>query len=262
LGARGYPPKSVDPYQDIAHLYDIEHDVVTSDIGLYQELAMLAGRDVLELGCGTGRVMTPLLEAGLQVTGVDTSESMLSVAKQKFDEHDVRGTLHTSDISKLWFEQEFNLIICGLDSFSHLLVGRDQESCLLGVHRALRKKGLFAIDVLNATPDILAARDGAVALLSAFSMDSGQEVKHFVSWRVDYDHQQIAVDHFYDAVDQEGAIRRWESSYQLRYFSRYELEHLLGRAGFTILNVYGDYYRTEYSANADRLLILSTREDS
>ena len=260
MGAQGYPFESGDPYQDIAHLYDHEHDAVTADIELYQELAMLAGNDVLDLGCGTGRVMAPLLGAGLQVTGIDASESMLSIAKQKFDEHDVRGNLYAADISQLWFEREFDLIICGLDSFGHLLLGRDQESCLLGAHRALRKPGLFALDVLNATPDILAARDGAVALLANFSIDSGQKVKHFVSWRVDYDHQQIAVDHFYDAVNQEGAIRRWESGYQLRYFSRYELEHLLGRAGFTILNVYGDYYRTEYSANADRLLILSTRE--
>lgn len=251
---------SGDPYRDLAHLYDPEHDLITDDIELYRDLATLAGDDVLDLGCGTGRVMSGLLVAGLRVTGVDISDTMLSIANGKFRDEGVQGTLKRLDMRELDFRNEFNLAISCLDSFGHMLTVGDQESCLAGVHRALRPSGLLAIDVLNATPEVLAARDGALALQARFTLGTGQDVMHFVSWRVEYDRQLIAVDHIYDAVNQDGAIRRRLGSFMLRYFTRFELEKLLTGAGFVVRNVYGDYHRSEFTAGSDRLLIIAEKQ--
>lgn len=250
-----------DPYRDMAHLYDPEHDLVTGDVELYRDLATLAGKDVLDLGCGTGRVMSGLLLAGLRVTGLDRSDTMLSIANGKFRDLGVQGKLQRADMRELEFDNEFNLAICGLDSFGHLVTVEDQEACLAGVHRALRESGLVAVDVLNATPEVLAARDGALALQADFTLGTGQAVKHFVSWRVDYDRQRITVDHIYDAVNLEGAIRRRQGSYVLRYFTRFELEQLLTRSGYAVRNVYGDYHRSEYTADAERLLIVAEKQE-
>ncbi len=251
---------SSDPYRDLAYLYDPEHDLITDDIELYRDLATLAGEDVLDLGCGTGRVMSGLLLAGLRVTGVDISDTMLSVANGKLRDHGVKGTLRRTDMRELPFENDFNLAICCLDSFGHLITVEDQQACLAGAYRALRESGLVAIDVLNATPEVLAARDGALAVQADFTLGTGQAVKHFVSWRVDYERQRIAVDHIYDAVNQEGAIRRRQGSYVLRYFTRFELEQLLTGAGFAVRNVYGDYHRSEYTASAQRLLVVAEKQ--
>ncbi len=251
---------SNDPYRDLAHLYDPEHDLVTDDIELYRDLAKLAGNDVLDLGCGTGRVMFGLLLAGLKVTGVDLSDTMLSIANGKLRDQGVQGTLQRTDMRELDFRKEFNLAICCLDSFGHLLTVEDQEACLTGVHRALRESGLVAIDVLNATQEVLAARDGAVALQARFTLGTGQDVMHFVSWRVEHERQRITVDHIYDSLNKEGAIRRRLGSYVLRYFTRFELEKLLTAAGFAVRNVYGDYHRSECTVGSERLLIVAEKQ--
>ena len=251
---------SGDPYRDLAHLYDPEHDLVTEDIELYRDLATLAGDDVLDLGCGTGRVMSGLLLAGLKMTGVDVSDTMLSIANGKLRDLGVQGALSRTDMCELEFKNEFNLAICCLDSFGHLLTTEDQENCLTGVHRALRASGLVAIDVLNATPEVLAARDGAVALQARFTLGTGQDIMHFVSWRVEYERQRIMVDHIYDSVNQEGAIRRRLGSYVLRYYTRFELEQLLTAAGFVVRNVYGDYQRSEFTVGSERLLIVAEKQ--
>ena len=54
-----------------------------NDAAFYREEAKPLGGAVLELGCGTGRLVLPLLETGLEVHGLDASAAMLDVAKHK-----------------------------------------------------------------------------------------------------------------------------------------------------------------------------------
>ncbi len=58
-------------------LYDLEHAGFDDDIELYLRLAEVVGDPILELGCGTGRVLAPLAKAGFRVTGIDVSRPML-----------------------------------------------------------------------------------------------------------------------------------------------------------------------------------------
>ena len=248
-----------EPYRDLAHFYDPEHDRITDDVELYRDLATLAGDDVLDAGCGTGRVALGLAEAGLKITGIDASDTMLSIANGKLRQVAVKAKLQRRDMRELDYRGEFDLAIVGLDAFGHLLTISDQRACLKGLHKALRDGGLVAIDVVNATPEVLAARDGALAIQADFTLGTGQTVKHFVGWRVDYDLQRIAVDHIYDTVNQEGAVRRRQGSYELHYYTRFELELLLIDAGFEVRNVYGDYLRSEYTAASERLLMVAEK---
>jgi cyclopropane fatty-acyl-phospholipid synthase-like methyltransferase len=70
-----------DPYAAIAALYDLEHGEYDADLDLYLSLALATGDPVLELGCGSGRLLVPLAEAGHRVTGVDQSRPMLERAR-------------------------------------------------------------------------------------------------------------------------------------------------------------------------------------
>ena len=248
-----------DPYRDLAHFYDPEHDHITDDVELYRDLATLTGDDVLDAGCGTGRVALGLAEAGLKITGIDASDTMLSIANGKLRQVAVQAKLQRRDLRELDYRNKFDRAIVGLDAFGHLLTIPDQRIVLAGLHRALRDGGLVAIDVVNAMPEVLAARDGALAVQAEFTLGTGQAVKHFVSWRVDYDLQQIAVDHLYDSVNQEGAVRRRQGSYELHYFTRLELELLMLDAGLEVRNVYGDYRRAEYTATSERLLMVAEK---
>ena len=70
-------------YDLIAPFYDIEHDRFSEDLDMYRNFAELSGGKILELACGSGRVLLPLVEEGYELTGVDNSEKMLEIAQQR-----------------------------------------------------------------------------------------------------------------------------------------------------------------------------------
>src|SRR5215208_7091430 len=84
-----------DPYAELPDLYDLEHAGFSDDVELYLRLAEAVGDPILELGCGTGRVLAPLAAAGHRITGVDRSRPMLDRARSELRVQD-----HVGDISQ------------------------------------------------------------------------------------------------------------------------------------------------------------------
>ena len=70
-------------FDRFARFYDLDYDSFQDDVPFYLGLAEHAGGPLLELGCGTGRLLVPLARAGFEITGVDLSEGMLQVARGK-----------------------------------------------------------------------------------------------------------------------------------------------------------------------------------
>ena len=186
--------------------------------------------------------------------------SMLTIANGKLRRNRVPMELRRLDMRNLDFSNQFDLVICALDSFGHMLTIEDQEACLSGVVKALKPGGAVAIDVMNAHPEMLSARDGVVLMQSDFEGANRVRIKHFVSWLVDYEAQQIAVEHMYDSVGSDDSVKRRQSGYDLRFFFRFELELLLRGAGLNVQSVYSDYDRSEYTMNGERMLIIASRD--
>ena len=260
MANEGRFPGRRDAYTVLAHYYDAEHVSLTEDLEFYRDVADAAGPYILDLGCGTGRIGLELAAQGKFVIGVDTSDTMLTIANGKLRENRVPMELRRLDMRGLDYSNQFDLVICALDSFGHMLTIDDQEACLAGVHKSLKPGVVLALDVANASPDMLAARDGAVILQSEFEGANRVPIKHFVAWRIDYEAQQIRVDHMYDSTAPDETVKRRQSSYDLRYFSRFELELMLRAAGLSVQSEYSDYRRSEYSFSGERLLILASRE--
>ena len=66
-----------------ARFFDADYAGYLDDLPLLEAYAQRAGSPLLELGCGTGRLLIPLAEAGYRVTGVDLSPEMLRIAQMK-----------------------------------------------------------------------------------------------------------------------------------------------------------------------------------
>ena len=73
---------AADPYAEIPELYDLEHADFADGVAFYQQFAEVIGDPILELGCGTGRLLQPLAAAGHRVTGIDQSAPMLARAHE------------------------------------------------------------------------------------------------------------------------------------------------------------------------------------
>ncbi len=99
-------------------------------------------KKLLDLACGTGSITKLLYDKGFEVTGVDISEDMLTVASSKCAARFIKGDMRT-----LQFNNEFDACVCLLDSINHLESKEDWQSCFESIHRALKENGLFVFDV-------------------------------------------------------------------------------------------------------------------
>ena len=118
------------------------------DIEFYLDLARRAGGPVLELGCGTGRVLLPIASEGIPCTGLDVSPRMLEALRRK----DAPPTLRLACAPMQDFdlgEVRFMLIYAAFRVFQHLYTEEDQLACLSCVRRHLAPGGSFAFDVFS-----------------------------------------------------------------------------------------------------------------
>ena len=248
-----------DPYAQIADLYEAEHRDWTDDLSLYRALAARAGDPVLELGCGSGRVAIALAESGHEVHGIDTSEAMLSIARDNLAQRNLPVTFTVGDMRRFECQRDFGLVICALDTLLHLPSADDVCETLAAAHAVLRAGGLLAIDIVCPSPDLLAIRDGVLRRQSTFAGPGGTEVTHFVSWDIDPEAQTIDTTHFYDWMTDAGFVRRRTTSFRLRYVERSEAEDGLRAAGFGDVELYGNAQLDPFEPDSDRMILVATR---
>ncbi len=135
-------------YADFARFYDLltENVDYKSIAGLYTDILRRRGINqgkILDLACGSGSLSLFLQKAGFEVIGADLSEEMLTAAASKSSL--IRWI--KTDMTMLPFEDEFEGIICALDSLNHLPDLKAISSALKGVYSSLKKSGVFAADI-------------------------------------------------------------------------------------------------------------------
>src|SRR5258708_29428770 len=109
---------------------------------------------LLELACGSGRLLLPLAREGHTLTGVDTSERMLALAQARLQEEHLssRLTLVQQDMCTLRLPQKYNLAFIALCSFAHLTTPKPQQQALAAVRAPLTKGGTFLVHIPNTDP--------------------------------------------------------------------------------------------------------------
>ncbi len=241
-----------------ADLYDyVEAYRTRTDVGFFVELARETGGPVLELGCGTGRVLIPTARAGIEIAGLDRSPQMLAVCRRKLQDEpsevQARVQLIESDMRGFELSRQFALITIPFRPFQHLVDVDDQLACLACIRRHLNGEGRLVVDVFNPSLTALTRDNVGVeeAAGSDFALPDGRRVVHCSKIAArDLFKQVISVELIYDVTHPDSRKERLVHAFKMRYFFRYELEHLLARAGFMIDAVYGDYERNPYGTAA------------
>ncbi|GIP44617.1 hypothetical protein J45TS6_30760 [Paenibacillus sp. J45TS6] len=108
-------------------VYDLSKPLGYSvgDVEFYLEcLSNIKGK-VLEVGCGSGRVLIPLLRAGIDIEGLDNSAAMLDSCRRRCDELNLDATLHNNEMHNFSLTNKYDAIIIPGGSFQ-LIEGREQ----------------------------------------------------------------------------------------------------------------------------------------
>ncbi|NTV63608.1 MAG: class I SAM-dependent methyltransferase [Oscillochloris sp.] len=245
-------------YDPFARYYDADFRGYTEDVPFYREMSRRANGPILELMCGTGRVLIPLAEAGHPMTGVDTSPAMLAIARQHLDEAELFANLIEGDVRNIDLpEQTYGLAFVAINSFMHLETVRDQLAALATARRALTRRGTLVIDLFNPDPIEIARENNQLVIDRFYELD-GRQVQKFVAIDSDAATQTSHVTYLYDETGAEGQVSRRTMRFVMRWFYRYEIEHLLARAGFTLRAIYGTYELDEYVTGSPRMIVVAS----
>ncbi len=242
-----------------ARFYDAEYGDDLDDLALYMGFAGRTGGPILELACGTGRLLLPLAEAGYDVTGVDISAEMLRRAREKAEKAKLLGrvTLIHGDVRTFESPRKHAMAFVAVSSF---MVFTDNEAILdaLGnIRRHLRPGGLLIIDLFNPDPRLLLDGDGRMILQKEWREEDGTLVQKFVIRRTDFATQIQRIEFVYDLVHPNGRLERFVHPVTLRYLWRNEGELLLEEAGFAVEAVYGSYELDPYEDGSPSLIFVA-----
>lgn len=250
-----------DPYARIAELYDLEHDDYDEDVELYLGILQTVDGPVLEMGCGSGRLLIPIAEAGHAITGLDSSSEMLARAKKRIaaEANGSAITLHNGDMQDAPDAPggPFGLVIFSLNALMHLETAADQRSALDAARQSLRPGGYVIIDTMNPSLEQLQHLISRSHLEGTWTLDNGAVVDKW-SHRENFSADQILdTVIWYDTVQSDGAMTRTRTQFLLRYVHPNELEMMLELAGFASWNVYGSYDLGPLSDESDRLILIA-----
>ena len=240
----------------LAALYDWEHDELDDDLPFYNSMARRTGGPVLELGCGSGRVLAALAGQVASVVGVDISQPMLDRARGRLrDAHSVE--LRRGDMTRDLPSDSFSLVVLALDAFGYVSDRIDQCRLLEGVRQILSPCGLVVIDLVN--PGWLCDQPDGVAVLqrSSDAPAVGAYVTKWMTRSLRWDLQELELRSFFDLTWPDGSLTRITDCARLRYFSRYEMELLIERAGLQLEAVYGDYDAGPYEHGSPRMVFVA-----
>ena len=236
-------------YDAYSVYYDVLYGQWQIDVPFYLAMAKETGGPVLELACGTGRVLLPLARAGFDVTGIELSQAMLDKLQAKLDkeprEVQARVALKCGDMRDYRFTQKFRLVFCAFNSFLHLMTTEDQLACLHSVREYLADDGRLVIHIFAPDHSRLTSRDETEIAVERDPETGRDMVVTDISKR-DLASQTISVWECVDRIEDDGSVKRYPASFTLCWIHHREMHLLLRCAGYEVANVYGGYDKRPY----------------
>lgn len=248
-------------YIDYAQYYDGAYRGAVPDLQFYLDHARHYGSPVLELACGTGRLLVPLAEAGIEIAGVDLSENMLAVCRQKVERKQLAGRVSLVHASMTDYDlprKDYALAFIAFRSFMHLYSQREQLACLTRTRNHLRSGGALIIDVYAPIYRLLAQEPNRpFTVRRGFDLPNGHHVirkDRFIENDpvLQLQHAELR----FEEYDAEGIlVNELTVPLSTRYTFRYEMQLLLEKAGFAVVDIFGGYDKTPYDGSGEILVV-------
>ena len=243
---------------DFPSLYHQHHLEYQEDFKFWLSLARQGGSPLLELGCGTGRLLLPLAEAGLKCFGIDNDQCMLDFLQNKIPD-EVRDRIQTfyADFISFSLDIQFPLIILPCNTYS-TLQGNFRVSLLGCVYKQLTTNGKFAVSIPN--PDLLLSQE--ITQYSEIETifphpDTGNPVQ--VSYSIEKSVEAITFHWYYDQLLPDGKVQRSTVSTVHTSISSSHYLDEIRNSGFEIMETFGSFDRSVYSKDSPNLIIVAQK---
>jgi SAM-dependent methyltransferase len=250
-----------DPYPDFAaRFYDLVYAQVRDGVDneyYLRQMAAAAG-PVLELGVGSGRLFAEARRRGADTWGIDVSPAMIERCRAKLAPED-RGRVHVEDAVRMRLERRFALIVAPFRVLSHVATVEDQLRLLDVVHDHLQPGGRFVFDLY--VPNLRLLLEGLEELCDFDGEHApGRRLRRYVSSApADLAQQRNRVRMRF-VWDEEAGERRETWELEMRFFFRYEIEHLVARSRLRLAALHGDFAEGAIGPGSRDYVVVCRRE--
>jgi SAM-dependent methyltransferase len=255
----------VDTYHVIAKYYDgayaAKQDLV--DLPFYLDLAEQSGGPVLEIACGTGRVLLPIARKGIDVCGVDNSLPMLEVLRENLarepQEARNRITVHQGDMRSFRLNQKFPLVMIPFRPMQHMFTVEDQVAALKTAAAHLTDTGILAFDVFYPKFDMIWTRVGEEIAEMEWTPPSDPTKlirRFFRKDAIDKINQIFSFTFIFRTYQSEDLVLEETETFRLCYYTYPHLRALFLLAGLEPVAEYGSFAKTPMDNTAEQMIFL------
>jgi SAM-dependent methyltransferase len=248
------------PFDD-GELYDLMAGELTYGMDFYLDLARAADGPVLDVCCGTGRIMLPLLQEGIDIEGVDLYEPMLARLRKKAAALGLSPTLHHADMASFRVPRQFAVVMIPFNAFIHNMTQETQIGCLACCREHLRPGGVLAFDTFFPFHEVVGVPERTRVLEGEMQHpQTGLPMRMYDTRTFDRVEQTQHSINELEVLAPDGSVQHvYRSQMWGRYFYKHEMALLLRAAGFSRFSLYGDFDRRPLTRETDALIVEAWR---
>lgn len=230
------------------------------DYAFYRLLIESNPGPILDLGCGTGRILVPLAEEGLDVVGLDASAEMLAICREKLGLEKRNVPLVQGDIRQFDLNERFSTILIPGFSIQLLLEADDLDACLKACLGHLKPGGQVIIptylpwEMLESGLDRMPLemhREGETD-------ENGQRFVAWQGWELNRIEQRLTLKNRFQHLDSSDTVLVEEDrEMTIHWHLAYEMQSRLGRIGFSEIDLYGDFQTNKSAENSESIIYVA-----
>lgn len=252
----------------LAELYDLEHDEIVEDLDFYRTWAERHPAAVLDLGCGSGRLLRSFLDGGARhVVGIDGSPALLERAAMRVEDDDVlraaaadgRLTLAVGDARSVSLPDRFSLIVLA-GVIAHLDGPEDALRALGAARRHLGADGVLIVDQLG--PGALPLDDLPLSVDWERRLGDRRVVRRSRLERREVpEGMRVEYSTLTDVMESDGTITRLPAAFRLWYPSPGVMVALAAEASLQVLAAFGSHDLGPLDERSERCIIVLGNEN-
>lgn len=236
------------------------------DLPFYLDLAKRTGGPVLELACGTGRILLPIARQGISVHGVDHSTAMLDVLRENLrrEPKDARElvSLFPGDIRSFRSNREYPLVIIPFRPLQHMFTVEDQVAALNTAAFHLEPGGILAFDVFYPKFERINSGIGEETLEMEWQQKSDPTRivrRYYRKESVDKINQTFALRFIFRTYEGGKLVKEETEPLTMSYYTYPHLRALFLLARLEVVEEYGSFARTLLDNSAEQMIFVLKR---
>lgn len=222
-------------YNDLlVDLYDQLFSISEEEYAFFRHFLIKVPGPALEVACGTGQFLIPLIQEGFQVVGLDSSQAMLAVCEQKLTLLSLKTQLICQRMEDMDIHQMFKTLYIPSCSFMHVIDINDAQRALHKFYSHLEPGGQLLVSLF------LKKKETSLALLGDYELN-GQKIRCSREF-IHYPTEKLQkADYHFDVYEDDALISSSVHSLVWRLYEIDEFSVMLSQAGFKSVSLYGDY---------------------